>query len=202
MTRFTRRALVFGFSMVAAVMVPFSVAYACTVFNGSMTVTMTAHGSGTSSATGNNNSMGLCGGAATAGASGVHGTGTFSVSVAAATCGSSFSLPNNANGYDVNFLNENTTTLTFPFTKATGSGNPYTLDGVNGNCMSGMSASPGTVRLGSAGSLSVSGGSGSQTGYVIPSGAIVDGANYDSAVCVSDSAGNYGMEVPINVTSI
>ncbi len=204
MTRFTRKVTVFGFSMVVAVMVPFSVAYACTVFNGSMTVTMTAHGSGTSTAIGTNNSMSLCGGAATAGASGVHGTGVFKVDVAAAACGAgmTFSLPNNT--YDVNFLNyktgvTSTTAPIFPFTKA--SGTSYTLDALDGNCMDGMGQTPGTVNLGT---LTVAGGAGvgHGIGYVIPSGAIADGATHDSGVCVTDSAGNYGMEVPINVTTI
>ncbi|MDQ6948421.1 MAG: hypothetical protein M3256_19725 [Actinomycetota bacterium] len=196
MTRLTCRSAVFGFSVLVAVTMQFGTAYAA-VFNGSMTVTMTAHGSGTSSGIGSNNAMGLCGGAASAGASGVHGTGVFKIDVAAATCGSSFFLPNNT--YDVNFLNRNTSTITFPFTQASGSS--YTLDPVNGSCMSGFGRSPGTVNLGT---LTVSGGAGvgHGTGYVIPSSAVADGSTHDSAVCVSDSADNYGMEVPINVTTI
>lgn len=182
-----RRKTMFGFSMVAWILVFASAAYACTVFKGKMTVTDPS--SRVSSAQGDGGGMSHCVGTVTDGARAASGGGTsVTVAVSAGTCMGSGSLPNNT--YDINFINH----TAFDYISSA-----WKLDQVTGNCMSGTGGSSGTTSLTPA-AFTITGGTGSGSATVtIPASSADTPSTERSGVCVSDSSGGSGNEVPIRI---
>jgi hypothetical protein len=149
------------FGVVSVLTIGASLAFACTVFKGNMTVT----GTSSSTGTGNKTGMGYCKNVTPAKAGVTRGT-AFSASVApSSSCAANLGTGT----FNVNYKN--------------GSGPPTTTD-----CMSGAS---GVTNIGT---MSVSSGSGSGS-YTIPTSA----STGDAQVCVSDSGGINGMQMPVTL---
>lgn len=82
----SRKLLISGFGAIAVMLALSSVAFACTVFRGTFTVTPAAPGSGSVTATGNNSGMGYCGGGSPSGTAIIAAPpGNFTATVAPAT---------------------------------------------------------------------------------------------------------------------
>ena len=181
-----RRALLGGATVVAVTMALCSAAFACTIFRGKFIVQGSGSNAGKVYAIGANSGMNYCSaGFPTGTARAPRNGGTVTVSVvknknsACPTGTPGGRLPSKM--YDINFLNGPAHFVT--------PDRDWQLD-----CMSGIA---GPVKIGQM-NVDQYGRGGPKT-LSLPSNLAPNGPNDESAVCISDSTGTYGNQVPITI---
>lgn len=177
MSNYKRRALKFTFGAVGALLVPMSAAYACTAFKGTMTVTGNAATPGSVSATGDGSSMRYCSGPTGTANVKANTSGTVSVTIGPATGSCTGKL----------------TSGTYELREVAGTWNPSTQSG--SDCMAPTGGTwPGMK------TISVDGNGNSSA---TATGSFTPGAAGGSiSICVSDTLGNTGNQVPLSIVTM
>lgn len=172
MIRTSRRRMTFATAVVVGVMALTSVAFACTVYKGTMIVTDAA--GNTSQETGSGLSMNYCSGTTSTSAARIARGESFTIDVEPFVgSGSQKSCTDKLNDdlYDVN----------------------YSSSGATGDCMSG---DPAAVLIAEDGLKTVNGSDSGNNSFPLPSDAPIG----ESAICVSDDTAGEGMQVSVEIT--